>query len=267
MPLSLPAPAALRRAPRSHPPASRTGPLGLVLLWAVLLASGCSMFQREPDTRGAEALYDNAKAALDAGNYGRAIQLYETLEARFPFGVFAEQAQLEVGYAYYKFGEPESAVSAADRFIRLHPRHPAVDYAYYLKGLANFSRAQRNVFASLVVRDPAKFDQAPLREAVGAFNELVGRFPESRYTPDARTRLVYLRNKLAEHELYVARYYMKRRAYVAAVNRVEYMLERYHGAPAMAEGLELMARAYEELELYDLADDTRRVLALNFPDR
>jgi len=238
------------------------------LLALTLLAGACSWLPEPRDeTAGwsASRLYSAARAAMDEGDYETAIHRYETLEARYPFGRYAQQAQLEVAYAYYKYGEPESAIAAADRFIKLHPRHPHVDYAWYLKGLVNFTRGS-GFFDRFFPKDPARLDQSALRQAYLDFAELVRRFPASRYAADARQRMIYLRNVMAEHEVAVAEFYMRRRAFVAAVNRARQVVERYDGAPAMAEALAILVRAYRALYLPELAADAERVLRLNFPD-
>lgn len=239
----------------------------VLMLFATFLAA-CGLLPKQGDeTSGwsASKLYSEAKAQLADGNYQRAIQLFERLEARYPFGPYAQQAQLEVAYAYYKDNEPASAIAAADRFIRLHPNHPHVDYAYYLKGLANFVE-ERGLLAGLGSQDMSERDPKAAREAFDAFRELVTRFPDSKYTPDALARMRYLVNALASHEVHVARYYFKRGAYVAAANRGKYVVENYPQAPALEEALYLMAQSYDRLELTDLRDDALRVLKLNFPN-
>jgi len=238
------------------------------LLLVATLAAGCGWLPKPKDeTAGwsASRLYSAARAAMSEGDWETAIKYLETLEARYPFGRYAQQAQLEVAYAYYKYDEPESALAAADRFIKLYPRHPHVDYAWYLKGLINFNRG-RGFLDRIFPKDPARLDQTALRQAYRDFGELVRRFPDSRYAPDARQRMVYLRNVMAEHEVVVAEFYMERRAYVAAVNRARQVVERYDGAPAMADALAILVRAYRALDLPRLAADAERVLRLNFPD-
>lgn len=236
------------------------------LLVAVILA-GCGLLPEQGDeTRdwSAARLYTEAKSQLAEGNYERAIKLFERLEARYPYGPYAQQAQLEVAYAYYKDNEPVSAIAAADRFIKLYPNHPHVDYAYYLKGLANFIE-DRGLLAGLGGQDMSERDPRAARESFDAFKELVTRFPDSKYTPDALARMRYLVNALASHEVHVARYYFKRGAYVAAANRGKYVVEHYQQAPALEEALYIMAMSYDRLDLADLRDDALRVLRLNFP--
>jgi len=236
------------------------------MLFAAALA-GCGLLPEQIDETkdwSASRLYAAAKSDLSEGNYERAIKMFERLEARYPYGPYAQQAQLEVAYAYYKDNEPVSAIAAADRFIKLHPNHPHVDYAYYLKGLANFVE-ERGLLAGLGSQDMSERDPKAARESFDAFKELVTRFPDSKYTPDALARMRYLVNALARHEVHVARYYYKRGAYVAAANRGKYVVEHYPQAPALEEALYMMALSYDRLDLADLRDDALRVLRLNFP--
>ena len=242
--------------------------LGSALLAAVLTLGGCGLLPEVKDeTAGwsAQKLYSEAKDNLNEGNYERAVKLFETLESRYPFGRYAQQAQLEVAYAYYKDNEPISAVAACDRFIKLHPNHPNVDYAYYLKGLANFND-DLGFLGNLVNQDLSERDPKAAREAFLAFKELVTRFPDSKYAPDSIARMKYLVNALASNEVHVAKYYLKRKAWVAAANRAKEVLKTYPEAPALEEALAIMVVAYDELGLTDLRDDARRVLQLNFPN-
>jgi len=247
---------------------STTRVLGIAMLSTALFMSGCGLFPKSKDeTAGwsAQRLYSEAKDNLNDGNYERAIQLFETLEARYPFGRYAQQAQLEVAYAYYKDNEPISAVAASDRFIKLHPNHPNVDYAYYLKGLANFND-DLGILGKWVDQDLSERDPRAAREAFQALKELVTRFPDSKYTPDATARMKYLVNALANNEVHVAKYYLKRQAYVAAANRAKEVVKTYPEAPATEEALAVMVVAYDKLKLTDLRDDASRVLKLNFPN-
>ena len=242
--------------------------LSILTLSTTLLLAGCGLFPAVKDeTAGwsAQKLYSDAKENLNDGNYERAIKMFETLEARYPFGRYAQQAQLEVAYAYYKDNEPISAIAACDRFIKLHPNHPNVDYAYYLKGLANFNE-DLGLLGKLVDQDLSERDPKAAREAFQALKELVTRFPDSKYTPDATARMKYLVNALAYNEVHVAKYYLKRKAYVAAANRAKEVVRIYPEAPATEEALAVMAIAYDQLKLPDLRDDARQVLKLNFPN-
>jgi outer membrane protein assembly factor BamD len=231
------------------------------------LVAACGLFPDADETKGwsAEKLYSEAKDNLDSGNYEQAVKLYEKLEARYPYGRYAQQAQLEIAYAYYKDSEPAQAVTAAERFIKLHPNHPSVDYAYYLKGLANFIE-DPGWTGWVSGEDLTERDPKAARESFESFKELVTRFPDSRYAPDSVARMQYLVNALASHEIHVARYYMKRGAYVAAANRVQYSLKAYPRAPANEEGLVIMISAYDKLGLKDLRDDAERVMKQNFPN-
>jgi outer membrane protein assembly factor BamD len=238
-----------------------------VALLALMLA-GCGAFGEKPDvTRGwpVQQLYYEAKAAMDSGDYETAIDYYEKLESRFPFGRFAQQAQIDVAYAYWKYEEYASAIAAADRFIKLHPRHPHVDYAYYLKGMVNFEQG-KSFMDRFLVKDRSQRDPGAVIDAFNDFSVLVERFPRSKYSQDALQRMLYLKNLLAQHEVHVADYYMRRGAYVAASNRSRYVIENYQGAPAIPDALTIMAKAYKFMDLDDLSDDALRVLKLNYPD-
>lgn len=240
--------------------------IGIVL--ALTLAAGCASWGKEVDqTRNwsADRLYEEAKLNMENGDYETAIDFYQKLESRFPFGTLAQQAQLDIAYAYYKFEEPASAIAAADRFIRLHPRHPNVDYAYYLRGLVHFSQG-RNFFDRFFPRDMSLRDPGAARESFDAFSELVRRFPDSRYAEDSAQRMVYLKNMLAQHEIHIANYYMRRGAYVAAANRARHVVENFQRTPAVPEALVIMAKAYTVMGLEELAADSVRVLRLNYPN-
>lgn len=213
--------------------------------------------------------YSEAREKLDDGSYAAAIKLYETLESRYPYGRIAQQAQLEVAYAHYKNDEPASAIAAADRFIKLYPNHANVDYAYYIKGLANFNEGWGML--GFLLKGPFKQDMSERDpkasyESFEVFKELVARFPESKYAADSRQRMAYLLNLLAMGEIHTARYYMKRKAYIAAANRAQNAVKEYPPTPATEEALYIMIRAYEALEMYDLRDDAERVMRINFPN-
>jgi outer membrane protein assembly factor BamD len=229
--------------------------------------AACSFIDKHDPTSGysAEKLYREAKEALEGGQYDLAIKRYETLEARFPYGRYSQQGQLEIAYAYYKQNEQVSAVAATDRFVKLHPNHPNVDYAYYLKGLVYFNE-DLGLLGKVSRQDRTERDPKAARESFDAFKELVQRFPESKYTPDALARMKYLVNALASHEVHVARYYMKRGAYVAAANRAQYALKNYPQAPAQEEALLIMIQAYDVLGMPELRNDAERILRKNFPD-
>ncbi len=240
----------------------------LPLALAALVLAGCGAFGEKPDiTRNwpVQRLYAEAKAALDDGDYETAIDYYEKLESRFPFGRYAEQSQIDLAYAYWKDEQNASAIAAAERFIKLHPRHPNVDYAYYLKGLVNFEQG-KSFLDRILPRDMSQRDPGAARQAFDAFSELVRRFPQSKYAADARQRMLYLKNLLAQHEVHVGDYYMRRGAYVAAANRARYVVENYQGAPAVPDALVIMAKAYKLMDLDDLSRDALRVLKMNVPD-
>ncbi len=229
-----------------------------------LLLLGCSSNPKDlTEDKSAAEIYAIAKEQLDSGNYSTAILNYEKLESRYPFGVYAIQAQLDVAYAYYRYDEPESATAAADRFIKLHPRHESVDYAYYLKGLVNFG-LQDSIMDKFYTRDLADYDKTIMQQSYQDFSVLVNRFPESRYAPDAIKRMAYLRNQMARAELKVAEFYLSRRAWIAAANRAKALLETYQGSSSIKGALQVQIIAYEQLQLRDLAEDTRRVLIYNY---
>ncbi len=237
----------------------------IMIACMVILVSGCNKDKNVDDGRSASQMYDTAKKYLVQQNWGRAIQAYQQLSTRFPFGRFTEQAQLELAYAYYKGGNPEAALSTADRFIRTYPSHPNVDYAYYIRGLTNYD--QRVGFMERLmpsrVRDR---DQTAARESFRDFDELIRRFPDSRYAPDARQRMVFLRNNLSFYELDVARYYLRRKAYVASANRARYAIENFPGSPELGNALEILHISYTEMGLPELAADTMNVLVTNYPN-
>ncbi|KXB32777.1 competence protein ComL [Dechloromonas denitrificans] len=230
--------------------------------------AGCSSFGNGPDeTAGwsASKLYSSAKDSQEDGAWDKAAKYLEKLESRYPYGRFAQQAQLELGYVYWKGNEPGSALAACDRFIKLHPNHPAVDYVYYLKGLINFNE-DLGLAGLISTQDPTERDPKAARDAFDAFRELVIRFPNSKYTPDASKRLNYLVNAMASQEVNVARYYIKRGAYIAAANRAQMAIKTYPQAPANEEALFVMITAYDKLGMTDLRDDADRVLRQNYPN-
>lgn len=236
-----------------------------MIVLMMITAPGCKKDKKEDDGRTAEQMYNEAKRTLNSQNWGRAVAAYQGLSTRYPFGRYTEQAQLELAYAYHKSGNPEAALSTADRFIRTYPSHPNVDYAFYIRGLTNYE--QRVGFMERMmpsrVRDR---DQTDARESFRDFDELIRRFPNSRYAPDARQRMVFLRNNLSFYELDVARYYLRRKAYVAAANRARYALETYPGSPELGNALEILHVSYTEMGLPELAEGAMKVLVLNYPD-
>jgi outer membrane protein assembly factor BamD len=228
----------------------------------------CSGTGKEKDVTvgwSAERLYSEAKEEITSGNYQQAIKLLEKLEARYPFGRYAQQAQIEAAYVYYKDNDAIQALAAADRFIKLHPNHPNVDYAYYLKGLINFND-NMGFLATLAGEDPTARDPKGARAAYDAFKLIVTRYPESKYAEDAAQRMRYLINAMASNELLVARYYFKRGAFLAAANRAQAVVRQYQQTPVIEEALAIMVRSYDAMGATDLRDDAQRVLEKNYPD-
>jgi outer membrane protein assembly factor BamD len=238
----------------------------LLLIATLVLTAACSSKKTEIDENLSETqLYQRAQTALDNGSYSLAIDNLRALESRYPFGRFADQAQLELIYANYKNAEPAAVRAAADRFIRLHPQHPNVDYAYYLRGLASFDQ-DRGLLARFLPLDMTKRDPGAARDSYNEFAQLTTRYPNSRYAPDAKQRMIYLRNLLAAYDVHVAHYYLKRGAYVAAANRGRYVVENFQESPAVGDGLAVMVEAYQRLGLNDLAATSLETLKLNYPD-
>ncbi|MFK5984870.1 MAG: outer membrane protein assembly factor BamD [Pseudomonadota bacterium] len=238
-------------------------------LFFTLLLSSCSIIEGwmpeqidETKSWSASKLYAEAKYELNGGDYKTAIEYYEKLEARYPHGKYAQQAQLEIAYAYYRFDEPESAIAATERFIKLHPLHPHVDYAYYLRGLVVFP-ARKNVFEYVWPQDESKRDTQTSMESFRYFGQLTTRFPDSIYSHDAVTRMRYLRNKVAKHQLHVANFYLKQQAYLAAANRAKYIVQKYSESPAVQEALLIMIQAYKKLDLPELVRDTQQIYTSN----
>jgi len=236
-----------------------------VLLAASLLA-GCSTFKEEDKTANMSPnrLYAEARDELGGGSYDKAIPLLEKLEGRAAGTPLAQQAQLERAYAYYKSGDQAQAQATLDRFIKLHPASPALDYALYLKGIVNFND-NLGVFSFLAKQDLSERDQKAAKESFESFRELSTRFPDSRYTPDAKARMTYIVNSLAAYEVHVARYYYNRGAYVAAINRAQAALADYRDVPALEQALFILVRSYDALGMTQLRDDARRVLATSYP--
>jgi len=251
----------------NHSRRTRVGVFALVglLLVALMSMGGCRKDRDMEEERSADELYERGKKSLDSGSWDTAIAAYKALQTRYPFGRYTEQSMLDLSYCYFKRGAREEALSTLDRFIRTYPAHPNVDYAYYLKGLVNY---EQNVgfLEKLMPQRVRDRDQSTMEDAFLDFSELIRRYPDSRYVPDARQRMVFLRNNLAAYELIVAEYYLSRRAYIAAANRARYALEVYPKTPLTPEALIVMHKAYTKLELPELADSSMAVLELNFPD-
>ncbi|MEO5692974.1 MAG: outer membrane protein assembly factor BamD [Usitatibacter sp.] len=232
-----------------------------------LALSGCGLFtdkmEKAKDWTAAE-YYQHAKEEFDNRNWEPAIKMYEALESKFPYGKFAQQAQIEVAYAYYKQGDAAQALSALEKFVKLHPNHPNLDYALYLKALVNF-KEDLGPFTRWAAQDLADRDPKLARESFEGFKDLAIRFPDSRYAPDARQRMAYLVEALSRHEIHVAKYYLARGAYLAAANRAQDTIVRFPNSTLHKDALEIMVEAYDRMNLPELRDDTRKVLAKNFP--
>lgn len=233
------------------------------LLFMVALLAGCSSDDIPESTE--EALFQLGTDSMEVSNWPRAIAVFQQIEAQFPFGQYAAQSQLELIHAYYRNGEPEAARAAADRFIRLYPDNPNIDYAYYMKGMSYYSEDSR-ILGRWLPTDPSKRDPGKARESFTDFAQLLRFYPNSPYAADARARMVYLRNLLAASEINVAEFYIERQAYLSALNRARYVLENYQGAPVVPRALEIMVEMYLRMGLNDLADDALAILRINYPD-
>ncbi len=238
--------------------------LGIFML--LLLVSSCSSNEEMPDERLVEKeLYDQAQTRLKNGSFSTAILSLEALESRFPFGRYAEQAQAELIYAYYMNSQFEASQSAAERFINLHPRHSHTGYDFYMKGLAAFTD-DSGLFSRYFQSDLAKREVVMAQTSFGELSEFISRYPESKYVPHAKQRMIYLRNLLAEHEIYVADFYMKRGAYLAAIGRAKYVIENLPNTPQTPFALSILVEAYEILEYEDLRKTSLEILNANYPN-
>ena len=243
--------------------------LSLLLATLVLLGtSGCSLWPDKADETknwSVTKLYAEAREEMDGQHYESAIKLFEKLESNYPFGTYAAQAQMEIAYGYYKSNDQAQALAAVERFIKLHPNHPNVDYLYYLRGLINFND-QLGFLSVIYTEDPTERDPKATREAFIAFKALVDKFPESIYAPDATARMKYLVGAMAQYEVHVARYYYRRGAYLASLNRAMGAVNDYRDAPAVEEALFLMVRNYDKMGMLELRDDAQRVFVKSFPN-
>ena len=240
----------------------------ILLLCAVILIAGCAKTGQEYDPTAnwnAERLFQDGKEEMNAANWKLAKERFLAVETRFPLGVYAQQAMINLAYSQWKDKEPEVALATLARFQQQYPNHPATDYVLYLKGMINFTPPSA-VFATITRQNPGERDPKALRQSYSAFNELIDRFPESRYTPDARKRVAWLVNTMAENEKFVARYYYDRYAYVAAINRAQVVITDFQGVPAAEEALYIMMMSYEKLGMTDMRNDAERVLLANFPN-
>jgi outer membrane protein assembly factor BamD len=243
--------------------------LSVVRAWSlacgVLLMGACSSTPKDPTADWSpNKIYAEAKDELNTGAYDKAVPLFDKLEGRAAGTPLAQQAQLDKAYAQFKNAEPALAVATLDRFMKLHPASPALDYALYLKGLVNFND-DLGLFSSVTRQDLAERDQKAAKESFESFKELVTRFPASRYAPDASERMSYIVNSLAQYEVHVARYYFERGAYVAAINRAQTAINDYQGVPALEEALFITAQSFDALKMTQMRDDARRVLEKNYP--
>jgi len=233
-----------------------------LLLLSTLLFACAGADKDETAEYSAKELYEEAQSAIDSAEFQTAVKHLESLEARYPFDPYAKQAQLDIAYAYYKFDELDSATSAVERFARLHPRDPHMDYVYYLKGLINFNRGQ-GLLDAWFPREPSKHDPAVLEQAFNDFATLVRRFPNSSYAGDANQRMIYLRNQLAEKEILIARFYVERKSWLSSAKRAKAVIERFPKTIWTKEALDIMLLSYQKLELSDLAADTQRIIDYN----
>ncbi len=243
-------------------------PLSSALLAVVLAAAlaGCGSTPKDEFSQIAtDKLYEDARDEAETGNWERATKLYERLEARAAGTPLAQQALIDLAYAFYRSGEKAQALTTVERFIKLHPSSPGLDYAYYLQGLINFNE-NLGLLGKLARQDLSERDQQASRDAYQSFRQLVTQFPDSKYAPDAQLRMNYIVNTLAQYEVHVARYYYRRGAYVAAANRAQQAVQEFQRAPAVEEALYIMALSYDKLALPELRDDAQRVLTSNFPD-
>ena len=243
----------------------------LTCLIITCLLSGCSfldkMLEEEDTTVGLTAaeLYGEGKEFLNLEDFNNAIKYFEVLESRFPFGKYSTQAMLDLSYAYYASEQRDKAIIEINRFIRLYPNHPEVSYAYYLRALANFDK-DANVLTRFFGYDPSRYDVTALKESFNDFSIVVNRYPETKYADDSLNRLIYIRNQIARNELYIAEYYSKRSAHIAAIERIKYMLENYGGTPSTEKGLLILIESYNNLNMRQLAFDSARVLKKNYPE-
>ncbi len=245
----------------------RFKPIRLLPALALTLAvAGCASLDEKEATRNwtPKQFYDTAHEAVDGKDYDTATKYFELLVARYPFSPQAQQGMIELGYSYYKSGEPDSAISTLDRFLKLFPGHAHADYAWYLKGLTNYNRAD-SLFDRFMSVDDSQRDPGAARNSFQDFDTLVRKYPDSRYVEDARSRMAYLRDRLAYYEVHVADWYWRRGAYAACTNRARYVIENYASAPATPDALSLMAACYGKLGMQTLESDAQRILALNAP--
>ncbi len=231
----------------------------------VLILAGCSSTPVDATAGWSPSkIYTEAKDEVAAGAYDKAIVLFEKLEGRAAGTPLAQQAQLDKAYAHYKSGEPAQSLAAIERFLKLHPASPALDYALYLKGIVNFND-DLGIFSAITRQDLSERDQKAAKESFESFKDLITRFPQSRYSPDASQRMAYIVNSLADYEVHVARYYFARGAYVAAINRAQVAVSDHQNTPSVEEALMILVKSYDALGMTQLRDDAQRILAKNYP--
>lgn len=241
-----------------------------LLASALITLTACSSSDDAEDqvinaNLGAQALYAKARESMDNGNFGAAAASLSALDSRFPFGPLSHQVQLDLIYSYYKSGKSDQTLATIDRFIRLNPNHSDVDYAYYMRGLTNME-ADNNLFQELMSIDRTDRDPAKSKEAFNDFRRLLQQYPDSKYAADSRQRMVFIKNRLASYEIAIARFYMRREAYIAAANRGRYVLEHYPDSDQVQQALEIMVSCYDQLQLTDLKNNAMKTLKLNYPD-
>ncbi|GAB5380282.1 MAG: outer membrane protein assembly factor BamD [Aliiglaciecola sp.] len=241
----------------------------IALLLSAVTLYGCSTSPDEDDAllanRSESALYEQAQQSMAQGNFNVASNILGALDSRFPFGPHSHQVQLDLIYSYYKIGKADEALATIDRFVRLNPNHSDVDYALYMRGLTNMD-SDKNLFQELVGMDRSDRDPSRSREAFDDFRRLINKFPNSKYAADSKKRMVYIKNRLAKYEIAIARFYMRREAFVAAANRGRYVLEYYPDSTEIQQALEIMVECYDQLDLTDLKNNALKTLRLNFPD-
>ena len=241
-----------------------SGSILLLIMFSILVSCTSTPNDKTQDWN-ADKLYNEAKAELEVGNYENALSLYQKLETRYPFGTYAQQAQIETAYTHWKNSDSASAIASLNRYKKLYPNQTGIAYALYLEGLINFND-KKTLFSSITGEDMAERDAVAGKAAFQSFKQLVTLFPESKYAPDALKRMRFLINVLAENEIHVARFYLRRGAYVASLNRCKTVLERFQETPAIEEALAIMVIAYKKLNLSELSNDSSRVLVKNFPN-
>ncbi|MDC8832790.1 outer membrane protein assembly factor BamD [Alteromonas gilva] len=240
-----------------------------LIIGLILTLAGCSSSDKEEEVinanLGAQALYDRARESMANGNFAAAADTLSALDSRFPFGPLSHQVQLDLIYSYYKSAKVDQTLATIDRFIRLNPNHSDVDYAFYMRGLTNME-ADNNLFQELVGIDNTDRDPSKSKQAFDDFRRLIQQFPDSKYAADARQRMVFIKNRLASYEISIARFYMRRKAFIAAANRGRYILEHYPDSNQVQQALEIMVESYDQLDLQELRDNAMKTLKLNYPN-